>query len=138
MAVKGLERVRKNLRIVAQDITLQKTEGAVYAVLSQGAAAAAVKTPVDTSTLINSQYAPQIVTTKGKTSGHSGYTAEYADDVHNASGSLMGKNVPRPPKDHEPGRGNYWDPTGEPKFLEKGFEETKKHIPAILKSIYGV
>lgn len=136
MAVKGLERVRKNLRIVAKDITLQKTEGAVYAVLSQGAAAAAVKTPVDTSTLINSQYAPQIVTTEGKTSGHSGYTAEYAGAVHDAPGALKG--VPRPQKVHEPGRGNYWDPTGEPKFLEKGFEETKKHIPAILKSIYGV
>lgn len=136
MAVKGLERVRSNFRTVVKDSALKKTESAIYAILSQGAAAAAVKTPVDTSTLINSQYAPQIVTTEGKTSGHSGYTAEYADVVHNASGVLKG--VPRPQKAHEPGRGNYWDPTGEPKFLEKGFEETKKHIPAILKSIYGV
>lgn len=131
MAVRGIERVKRNFRVVVKDIDQRRTEAAVYAVLSQGAAMAQTMTPVDTSTLINSQYAPQISQQAGKTTGQVGYTAAYAAAVHSAPGTLQG--LPR-----RSGNGNYWDPNAEPGFLEKGFEEIKPEIPAILQRIYRV
>ena len=134
MAVKGIAQVKRNYRQLVKDVAEKQTNAAVYTILSQGAAISATITPIDTSNLINSQYAPQITQGKGKVSGHVGYTADYAGFVHNASGVLKG--VPRPNKAHEPGRGNYWDPNAEPKFLQKGFEQIKPSIHAILKKIY--
>ncbi|MFV0411145.1 MAG: hypothetical protein ACK5LJ_16030 [Paracoccus sp. (in: a-proteobacteria)] len=130
MPVRGIERVKTNFRIKVKEISNERTEAAVYAVLSQGAAAAAVRTPIDTSNLVNSQYAPQIAQQAGRTTGHVGYTASYAGAVHDAPGTLKGE--PR-----EDGNGNYWDPNAEPGFLEKGFEEIKPSIPAILKAAYA-
>lgn len=131
MPVEGIKRVKQGFKMTFDNISQAKTEGAVYAVLSQGAALAQIMTPVDTSTLINSQYAPQIDNAKGKTTGSVGYTASYAAAVHAAPGTLAGQ--PR-----ENGNGDYWDPNGEPAFLEKGFEQVKPAIPAILASYYRV
>lgn len=130
MPVKGIERVKRNYRLKVQEIDGQRTDKAVYTVLSQGAEMAAKMTPVDTSTLINSQYAPQISQQSGKTTGHVGYTASYAGALHDAPGTLKGQDRPG-------NRGKYWDPDGEPGFLEKGFEEIKPSIPAILKAAYA-
>lgn len=131
MAAKGIKRVKRNFRVVVKDIEQRRTETAVYAVLSQGAAMAQTMTPVDTSNLINSQYAPQISRQAGKTTGQVGYTALYAAAVHSAPGTLQG--LPR-----RNGNGNYWDPSAEPGFLEKGFEQIKPSIPEILRAIYRV
>lgn len=131
MAVKGIERVKRNYKLIINDIDQTKTEAAVYAVLSQGAAIAQVHTPVDTSALVNSQYAPQIEQQAGKTVGQVGYTASYAAAVHNAPGVMKG--IPR----HN-GNGEYWDPDAEPGFLTKGFEELKPIIPRILEAEYRV
>lgn len=131
MPVKGISRVRKGFKLAIDEISQAKTEGAVYAILSQGAALAQTMTPVDTSNLINSQYAPQISQANGKTDGHIGYTAEYAEAVHEAPGTLAGQ--PR-----ADGNGDYWDPNAEPGFLEKGFDQLKPSIPAILKEHYRV
>ncbi|WP_322997953.1 hypothetical protein [Castellaniella sp.] len=130
MPVKGISRVKRNLRIKLQEIDSGRTNAAVYAVLSQGAAAAAVRTPIDTSNLINSQYAPQISHSAGRTSGTVGYTASYASAVHDAPGKLAGQ--PR-----ANGNGNYWDPNAEPGFLTKGFEQIKPAIPRILRAVYA-
>jgi len=130
MPVKGIERVRRAYRLKVEEIDGQRTDKAVYAVLSQGAAMSDTMTPVDTSTLINSRYAPQISRQPGKTIGHVGYTASYAGAVHDAPGKLKG--VPRPS-----GNGQYWDPNAEPQFLAKGFEQIKPSIPAILKAAYA-
>lgn len=129
MAVKGIERVRRNLRAKVQDIDVRRTEKAVYTVLSQGAAVSDTMTPIDTGTLINSRYAPQISQKPGRTVGRVGYTAAYAGAVHAAPGVMKG--LPRPGS-----RGNYWDPNAAPGFLEKGFEKIKPSIPAILKAAY--
>lgn len=129
MPVKGIERVKANYRSKTQDIGGRRTDRAVYAVLSQGAAMAATMTPVDTSTLINSQYAPQITQRPDKTVGRVGYTASYAGAVHDAPGTLKG--IPRPG-----GKGQYWDPNAGPGFLTKGFEEIKPSVPAILRAAY--
>ena len=131
MAAASIKRVKKNAQTLFGQFIGPKSDGAVYAILSQGAALAQTMTPVDSSNLINSQYAPQIKSENGKTSGHIGYTAEYALAVHDASGTLAGTA-------RENGNGNYWDPAGEPKFLNKGFEEVEPSIPNILRSYYRV
>lgn len=145
MPVKGIERVKRGFRIAVREIGEGKTERAVYETLSQGSAMAAQMTPIDSSNLVNSQYAPQIDVKEGKVSGSVGYTASYAAAVHQASGKLKGK----PREDFGKtragvafgggtGNGNYWDPNAEPKFLTKGFDQIKGALPAILKRIYGV
>lgn len=131
MATKGIERVKRKFRLVVQDIDQKRTEMAVTAVLSQGAAIAQTMTPMDTGNLAQSQYIPQISQRAGKTVGKVGYTAIYAHAVHEVPGTLKG--LPRPNN-----RGNYWDPNAEPKFLTKGFEQVLPAVPRILKGVYRV
>ena len=52
--------------------------------------------------------------------GMLGYTAAYAAAVHDAKGTLVGKNVLRDKND--PSRGVVWAKDGEPEFLRKSFE----------------
>lgn len=136
MPVKGIERVRRGYKVAVDRISGQVSEGAVYAILSQGAAMAQTLTPTDSSNLINSQYAPQIEVKRGKVTGSVGYTADYAAAVHDAAGTTVGKGVARDPSD--PGRGDFWDPNAEPEFLSKGFDEIESSVPAILRSYYRV
>lgn len=145
MPVKGIERVRKNYRIKVKELSTKRTYSAIYAILSQGGALAATMTPVDTSTLINSQYSPQITGSERKMSGHIGYTAEYALWVHQAPGKLKGEPRADFGMTREgvafgggTGNGRYWDPNAEPGFLVKGFEELKPSIPDLLEKIYRV
>ncbi len=144
MPVRGIERVKANFRLKVKDIDGRRTDKAIYAVLSQGAAISDTMTPVDTSTLINSRYAPQISQQSGKTVGQVGYTASYAGAVHDASGKLKGQPRADFGKTRAgvafgggTGVGNYWDPNAEPQFLTKGFEEIKPSVPAILKAAYA-
>ncbi len=151
MPVKGIDRVKRNYRRTVQKISGPVSERAVYEILSRGGVMAATMTPIDSSNLVNSQYAPQTDVKKGKVSGHIGYTADYAAAVHSMPGTLKGQ--PRVDfgrtgnqSEHGPvipyafgggtGKGNYWDPNAEPEFLTKGFEEIKPAIPAILKRNY--
>lgn len=131
MSVRGIERVRANVTKILANASDKVTGRAVYAILSQGGALADTMTPIDTSTLVNSRYRPEIKTVDGKTTGTVGYTANYAAAVHSAPGTLKG--VPRPGN-----RGNHWDPDGEPGFLTKGFEKLQPSIPKILEEIYRV
>lgn len=134
MPVRGINQVRVNIKRAFDDIEQKRTEAAVYAVLSEGAALAQTKVPMDTGTLANSQYAPIIDVMPGKVAGTVGYTAAYAGAVHEMEGTLKGQ--PRDP--NNPGRGDFWDPNAEPEFLTKGFEELKPAIPAILKAAHNV
>lgn len=129
MPVKGIERVKINLGKKLEEISDQKTEKAVYIIASQGRAVADTMTPVDTSNLINSGYAPKITKTDSGVRADVGYTAKYAFSVHEKPGTLKG--TPR-----KNGNGQYWDPSGEPQFLAKGFEEIKPKIKTILKEVY--
>lgn len=103
-----------------------------------GGSEAASMTPIDTSTLINSQF-NDVDAVGGKIVGTVGYTAEYALAVHEASGKLKGQ----PRADFGTtsagvsfgggtGQGVYWGPSGEPQFLKKGFEQAEPHIKAVL------
>ncbi len=153
MAVKGIERVQAGFLKITDEIDKNKTGAAVHAVLTEGAAAALFITPVDSSTLANSQYSPQIEYSSGETTGYVGYTAKYAGWVHQMPGTLKG--LPRkhfgktgnqsafgPQQRVEfgggTGTGNYWDTNGEPQFLTKGFAEIEPKIPSILERMYRV
>lgn len=145
MPVEGIKRVKQGFRMKIDDISQAKTEGAVYAILSQGAALAQTMTPIDTSTLINSQYAPQMESSRKGITGSVGYTAAYAAAVHDAPGKLKGQPRAHFGKTREgvefgggTETGDYWDPNAEPGFLDKGFEQVKPAIPAILSRHYRV
>jgi hypothetical protein len=75
---------------------------------------AAGMTPRETSNLINGQYR-DVQQSGTRVTGRIGYTAEYAAAVHDAPGTLLGTNTPRPS-----GKGVVWGPSGEPEFLRKG------------------
>lgn len=144
MPARGIERVRRALQTKLDEIEGPRTEAAIYAVLQEGKGASDTMVPVDVGTLLASGTAPQVTQQKGKSVGRVGYAARYAMAVHEAPGKLKGQ----PRADFGTtragvgfgggtGQGDYWDPNAEPQFLEKGFEEIKPAIPAILKRIYG-
>lgn len=145
MPVKGIKRVQRNTRMVLAEIAGPRTERVLTEVMIVGAGHAALLTPVDTSTLINSQYR-KLEPISGGMQGKVGYTASYAAAVNGMSGKLKGQ-----PRAHfgktragvefggGNGRGNYWDPNGEPDFLRKGFErDGLSEIKAIIKQGYKV
>lgn len=134
MAIQGIDRVRRNLRVAVENIAGGVSERAVYEVLSQGATKAQTMTPIDTSTLVDSQTAPQITVGPNGVEGSVGYTAAYAAAVHEAPGTLAGQ----PRDESDPSRGDYWDPNAEPEFLTKGFDQIIPAIPAILRRTYRV
>ncbi|OGB70471.1 MAG: hypothetical protein A2486_07315 [Burkholderiales bacterium RIFOXYC12_FULL_65_23] len=92
----------------------QKAARGVTQALILGASEASVMTPVDTSTLLNSQF--RGVTKDGsKIVGTVGYTAEYAKYVHDP-------NVKQ----------RFRRSTAEKEFLRKGFEEAEPNIRAVI------
>lgn len=125
-----------------------KSEKAVTIACVIGRGHATNLTPVDLSTLINSQYM-RIEKTEAGWRGTVGYTARYAKWVHNAPGTLMGQPRahfgvtsnrsrvgPQKPKEFGGGSqtGKYWDPNAKPKFLKLGFEE---NLDAIRRAVKG-
>lgn len=85
----------------------------------------ATLTPIDTSTLINSQF-DTVEVSGTRITGKVGYSAKYALYVHNASGKLTGK-----PRSN--GNGTYWSPGGEPLFLTKAAQRTKDLVDSVIK-----
>ena len=85
----------------------------------------ATLTPIDTSTLINSQF-DTVEVSGTRITGKVGYSAKYALYVHNASGKLAGK-----PRSN--GNGTYWSPGGEPQFLTKAAQRTKELVDSVIK-----
>jgi len=79
-----------------------------------GASEASVMTPIDTSTLINSQYR-KVEKTDSGILGSVGYTAGYAKYVHDP--------------EHKQ---NFRRATAQKEFLSKGFEKAAANIQAVL------
>ncbi len=92
---------------------------------------AAGMTPRETSNLINSQYR-DVQQSGTRVTGRIGYTAEYAAAVHEAPGTLLGTNTPRPKRDGI-SKGVVWGPSGEPEFLRKGAEQAKPLVEQALR-----
>lgn len=130
MPLKGLDAAKRRTERIVGQITGEMAERTLTEILIIGSGYASLMTPVDTSTLINSQY--REVTQKANgLHGRVGYTAAYAAAVNAAKGTLKGTNTPRA----KPGLGVYWAPGGEPDFLRKGFEdpEAKAAIDSAVK-----
>lgn len=122
--VRGISECRRNTQAFVDDVN-RRAVRAITAGLIVGASHAARYAPIDTSTLINSQY--RDVRVNGvMITGRVGYSANYAVYVHEASGKLKGE--PR-----NSGSGNYWDPNAKPKFLQAGFEEARQEIDEAIK-----
>lgn len=92
----------------------QKAARAMTQALILGASEASVMTPVDTSTLLNSQYR-KVDKDGTKIVGTVGYTAEYAAYVHDP-------NVKQ----------RFRRSTAQKEFLKKGFEEAEPNIRAVI------
>lgn len=92
----------------------QKAARGVTQALILGASEASVMTPVDTSTLLNSQYR-NVAKEGSKIVGTVGYTAEYAKYVHDP-------NVKQ----------RFRRSTAQKEFLRKGFEEAEPNIRAVI------
>ena len=92
----------------------QKAARGVTQALILGASEASVMTPVDTSTLLNSQFR-NVAKDGSKIVGTVGYTAEYARYVHDP-------NVKQ----------RFRRSTAEKEFLRKGFEEAEPNIRAVI------
>lgn len=118
MPIKGLDAAKKQTEQIVGRITGVMSERTVTEILIIGAGYASALTPVDTSTLINSQFR-RVENGPDGVRGMVGFTAAYAAAVNAAKGTLSGQ--PRPGN-----RGTYWSPGGEPDFLRKGFERDGK------------
>lgn len=139
MAVAGLGQALAKTKAMADSITNTKVPRALYAASTIGMAYTKMLTPVDTSNLINSMFR-RMQTSRHGTKCVIGFTASYAMAVHNAKGTLKGQ-----PRRHfgktkdgvefggGTGKGNYWDPDAEPKFLEKGFNLHRDEIDNAVK-----
>lgn len=107
--VKGIRESKANLDRLIGDIQGRKAVRAVTKALIIGGSQAALYTPIDTSTLINSQFR-DINVNDTRLTGRVGYSANYAMQVHDPEF-----------------RQRFRRATAEKEFLVKGFEETK-HI----------
>lgn len=92
----------------------QKAARGVTQALIIGASEASVMTPIDTSTLLNSQYR-RLDKDGSKIVGTVGYTSEYAADVHDP-------NVKQ----------RFRRSTARKEFLKLGFEEAEPNIRAVI------
>lgn len=106
-------RINNRLPQFISQVQVKGARGMTQALIL-GASEASVMTPIDTSTLLNSQY--RRVETEGtKVVGTVGYTAAYAEPVHNPG------NVQ-----------NFRRPSAEKEFLAKGFENAEPNIRAVI------
>lgn len=108
--VRGISQANANLRALVGDIQGKKVMRAIQSALLIGSAQAAIYTPIDTSTLINSQF--REVTINGtRVTGRVGYTTNYAAYVHD----------PRIKQ-------NFRRSSARKEFLSLGFEDERKAI----------
>ena len=112
--VKGISQAKRHLNTIVGDIQGRKVVRAMQSALIIGGTQAALYTPIDTSTLINSQFR-EITVNGNRVTGRVGYTANYAVYVHDP-------NVPQ----------NFRRATAKKEFLTKGFEETRRQIDSAI------
>ncbi|EOC1211401.1 HK97 gp10 family phage protein [Cronobacter sakazakii] len=113
--VRGIAQAKANLDALINDVQGRKVVRAVQSALLIGGAQAALYTPIDTSTLLNSQFR-EIDANGTKVTGRVGYSANYAVYVHDP-------NVPQ----------TFRRATARKEFLTKGFEDTRDQIDLVMK-----
>ncbi|MFM1333227.1 HK97 gp10 family phage protein [Yersinia enterocolitica] len=108
--VKGIRAAKANLERLIGDIQGRKAVRAITKALIIGASQAALYTPIDTSTLINSQFR-DISVNGTRLTGRVGYSANYAMYVHDPNVKQTFRRA-----------------TAEKEFLTKGFADAKQSI----------
>ncbi|QLB40799.1 HK97 gp10 family phage protein [Mannheimia pernigra] len=113
--VKGIKQTKRQLRQLIGDIHATKATRAMYRILNAVAPLAAYYTPVDTSTLINSQFT-EMELNGTRLTGRIGYSANYAVYVHD----------PRVKQ-------NFRKSSAKKQFLTAALKESQSSIQAIIK-----
>ncbi|MEA4652291.1 HK97 gp10 family phage protein [Klebsiella pneumoniae] len=113
--VRGIRQAKDNLNRIIKDVQGRKVLRALQSAMLIGSAQAALYTPIDTSTLINSQFR-EITSSGVRVTGRVGYTASYAVFVHDPEVKQ-----------------NFRRATARKEFLTKGFEDTRSQIDAVVK-----
>ena len=113
--VKGVRKATVKLNRLIDDVTGRKQVRAIQSALIIGSSQAALYTPIDTSTLINSQYR-EIIVNDVLVTGRVGYSANYALAVHDP-------NVKQ----------NFRRATAEKEFLRKGFDDMRTQIDEVVQ-----
>lgn len=128
--VRGLDQVTARMKALIGNVRgVRAVRGMQSASFVIGAEAAS-KAPRDTSTLVNSQFR-ELTFVGTRLRARVGFSANYAASVHDATGKLKGQ--PR-----ANGRGDYWDPHGEPEFLKKAVEEKRDQVVEIIRRELGL
>ncbi|HHT0407026.1 TPA: HK97 gp10 family phage protein [Raoultella ornithinolytica] len=113
--VHGIRQAKANLDRIIKDVQGRKVVRALQSAMLIGSAQAALYTPIDTSTLINSQF--REITANGvRVTGRVGYTASYAVFVHDPEVKQTFRRA-----------------SAQKEFLTKGFEDTRSQIDAAVK-----
>ena len=113
--VRGIRQAKANLDRIIKDVQGRKVVRALQSAMLIGGAQAALYTPIDTSTLINSQY--REITANGvRVTGRVGYTANYAVFVHDPEVKQTFRRA-----------------SAQKEFLTKGFDDTRSQIDAAVK-----
>jgi hypothetical protein len=97
------------------DSRQRKAAAGMSKALILGASEASVLTPIDTSTLLNSQYR-KVEADGSRIVGTVGYTAEYARAVHDPDNAQTFRRA-----------------SAEKEFLKRGFENAEPNIRAVIK-----
>ncbi|WP_395303248.1 HK97 gp10 family phage protein [Pectobacterium polonicum] len=113
--VSGIRQSQAKLNALIGDIQGRKVVRALQSAMIIGGTQSALYTPIDTSTLINSQFR-EIVISGMRVTGRVGYTANYAMYVHDPEVKQTFRRS-----------------TAKKEFLKLGFEEAKDQIDAVVK-----
>ncbi len=112
--IRGIAEVSANINALVGNITGRKVTRAIQAAMLIGGAQATLFTPIDTSTLINSQFR-EIRVNGTRVTGRVGYSANYAVFVHDPKVKQTFRRA-----------------TARKEFLTLGFEESRDEIEAAM------
>lgn len=113
--VRGIRQAKANLGRIINDVQGRKVVRALQSAMLIGSAQASLYTPIDTSTLINSQFL-EITASGVRVTGRVGYTASYAVFVHDPEVKQQFRRS-----------------TAKKEFLTKGFEDVRSQIDAVVR-----
>lgn len=113
--VRGVAQAKANLDAIIADVQGRKVVRAIQSAMGIGSLQAALYTPIDTSTLINSQFR-ELNANGARVTGRVGYSANYAVYVHDPAVQQTFRRV-----------------TARKEFLTKGFEDSREQIDAAMR-----
>lgn len=113
--VRGVAQAKANLDALIADVQGRKVVRAIQSAMLIGSTQATLYTPIDTSTLLNSQFR-ELNANGTRVTGRVGYSANYAVYVHDPAVQQTFRRV-----------------TARKEFLTKGFEDSREQIDAAMR-----